>query len=645
VQTQLGDLLDQARERCFVGRRDEVTSFDDALSGRSARRVLILHGPGGIGKTTLLQELRRRAPSAALLDGWQIDPSPAGFRAALGNGPPGVLLVDSYEQLAPIDAWLRNEFVPGLGASTVLVLAGREKPAAEWRTDPGWRRLVAIHRLDPLDAADAGALLTRAGVDPRWCDRLLALGRGHPLALALLADATAAGTVPATLAEVPELITALLEALVRDAPSDAHAVGLATCAQAWLTTEDLLRDAVGPAAGEVWAWLRLRPFVTYGAHGLAPHDLVRDVLEAEFERRCPQRYRELHRIIHDHVVDGLRAGTGTERQLLAQHLLFLHRRSPLTSAFFTLRARGSATVTPGRRADHDAVVSIVDRFRGRANAELAREWLTEQPGALSVVRTEDGVAGFICGLLCPTGSGLEERDPVVRAALAHVARHGPARPGELVDIERFMGGAREYERDLYAVLVASVTSIIDWVTRPLAWTFVVVTDPEFWGPFFDYLAFTPAFEIEDGGHQVVYAIDWRRLPVDVWLGLMSEREHSGGGGPAPAELLRPAPIGRDAFAAAVRAALHAAYRPDRRDEAGPIPQARLRAAIEQLPLRSAAVLTRTYLKGAPTQEAAAEVLGLPFSTYRRHLSKAVEQLTELLWAAEIGATRIKVSTR
>jgi DNA-directed RNA polymerase specialized sigma24 family protein len=57
------------------------------------------------------------------------------------------------------------------------------------------------------------------------------------------------------------------------------------------------------------------------------------------------------------------------------------------------------------------------------------------------------------------------------------------------------------------------------------------------------------------------------------------------------------------------------------------------------------VLTRTYLKGAPTQEAAAEVLGLPFSTYRRHLSKAVEQLTELLWAAEIGATRIKVSTR
>jgi hypothetical protein len=451
--------------------------------------------------------------------------------------------------------------------------------------------------------------------------------------------------VPATLAEIPELISALLECMVRDAPSDAHAIGLATCAKAWLTTEDLLRDTVGPAAAEVWAWLRMRPFVAYGVHGLAPHDLVRDVLEAEFERRSPQRYRDLHRIIHDHVVDGIRSATGPDRQLLAQHLLFLHRRSPLTSAFYTLRARGSATVMPGRPADHEAVVSIVDRFEGAASAALAREWLADQPGSLSVVRTEEGVAGFVCHLECPTGSDLEERDPVVRAALAHVAKHGPARTGELVSIERFMGGAREHQRDLYGVLAASVTSVIDWVSRPLAWTFIPVVDPEFWGPFFDYLAFTPAFEAEAGGlTHVAYAMDWRRLPVAVWLDLMNEREHSGGAGPAPAELLRPPPIDRAAFGTAVRAALHDAHRPGRATGSGPIPMPRLRAAIDQLPARSAAVLTRTYVKAAPTQEAAAEVLGLPFSTYRRHLTKAIDQLTELLWSAEIGATYIKVSS-
>jgi DNA-directed RNA polymerase specialized sigma24 family protein len=53
-----------------------------------------------------------------------------------------------------------------------------------------------------------------------------------------------------------------------------------------------------------------------------------------------------------------------------------------------------------------------------------------------------------------------------------------------------------------------------------------------------------------------------------------------------------------------------------------------------------AVLQRTFIRAAPTQEAAAEVLGLPFSTYRRHLARALEQLTDLLWAVEIGEVRL-----
>ena len=35
-----------------------------------------------------------------------------------------------------------------------------------------------------------------------------------------------------------------------------------------------------------------------------------------------------------------------------------------------------------------------------------------------------------------------------------------------------------------------------------------------------------------------------------------------------------------------------------------------------------------------------EVLGLPFSTYRRHLARAHERLTDLLWAVEIGEVRL-----
>jgi adenylate cyclase len=46
------------------------------------------------------------------------------------------------------------------------------------------------------------------------------------------------------------------------------------------------------------------------------------------------------------------------------------------------------------------------------------------------------------------------------------------------------------------------------------------------------------------------------------------------------------------------------------------------------------VLELTYFRPGPKQEAVAERLGLPFSTYRRHLTAAVERLIEWLWHQE-----------
>jgi hypothetical protein len=189
----------------------------------------------------------------------------------------------------------------------VVVLAGRDEPAAAWRADPGWRDVVAIHRLGQLDDRECANCSPGPGVDTSVRSHLVRLGRGHPLAMALLADVAVTGTVPQTLVDVPDLVSELLESFVRGAPTDAHLTGLATCAKAWLTTEDLLRDTVGVNAGEVWAWLERRPFITRSARGLSPHDLARDVLDAEFARRSPERYRSLHSIVHDHVVRGLRA--------------------------------------------------------------------------------------------------------------------------------------------------------------------------------------------------------------------------------------------------------------------------------------------------------------------------------------------------
>jgi hypothetical protein len=181
----------------------------------------------------------------------------------------------------------------------------------------------------------------------------------------------------------------------------------------------------------------------------------------------------------------------------------------------------------------------------------------------------------------------------------------------------------------------------------------VSDDPEYWGPFYDYLGFRPLVEVAVAGRpHVAYGMDWRRFPVDVWLDLMNEREHHGGTGPPPESALRPQPLSRAAFGEAVRSALPNVHRLDRL--AGcPLVGSRIgadatevRATILAAVGRLAgepkgdqlrAVLNRTYVRAAPNQEAAAEVLGLPFSTYRRHLGRAVEQVTEVLWSMEIGA--------
>jgi hypothetical protein len=385
------------------------------------------------------------------------------------------------------------------------------------------------------------------------------------------------------------------------------------------------------------------------------------VLDAEFARRAPERYRAYRRAIHAHTVNGLRAATGPDRQLHAQQLFFLLRNSPYASSVSALRARGSATIVQAHPDDHDQVCSIIERFEGPASVRLARAWLSEQSNCLSLVRTGDGIVGFVYRLLCPGGGAMEDRDPVVRAVLEHIAREGPLRPGERVGIARFCAGARRHQRDPYAMLAANVTHLIDLLPGPLAWSVFISVDTEHTGLFSRYLAFTPLVDIDVGGlRHVAYGIDWRRVPIDAWLDLMLERGDSGETGPPPASSIRPPPLDRTCFGAAVKAALQTLRRPDQLG-ANPLvgsalastatgPNAgQLRNTIEDAiaslgnqpkgdQLR--AVLDRTYLRAAPTQEAAAEVLDLPFSTYRRYLAKALDQLTNLLWTVEIGYVRL-----
>lgn len=62
----------------------------------------------------------------------------------------------------------------------------------------------------------------------------------------------------------------------------------------------------------------------------------------------------------------------------------------------------------------------------------------------------------------------------------------------------------------------------------------------------------------------------------------------------------------------------------------------LEVAVSVLPPNLKILTDRTFLHPVTTQERIAEGLHLSFNTYRRHRDRAVTNVTEWLWAGEIG---------
>ena len=155
--------LQQAAASQFVGRDRERALLAGLLVRGSGPAVVFVSGQGGIGKSALVTATVAGLDLPVVtLDGQLIEPTPAGFLSALadnvGSSPipsaaqagaeleargVAVLMVDSYERLNLLDAWLRNELLPALPADSTTVLVGRRPTNVAWRTAPGWRQLLA----------------------------------------------------------------------------------------------------------------------------------------------------------------------------------------------------------------------------------------------------------------------------------------------------------------------------------------------------------------------------------------------------------------------------------------------------------------------------------------------------------------------
>lgn len=232
------------------------------------------------------------------------------------------------------------------------MIAGRNPPDMRWRADPGWAGVLEVLPLRDLRAGDAQALLDSCGVPAELREPLLAFTGGHPLALLLGASvAVKDGGAGRRWTPHQDLVATLLDQLVGELPSEAHRHALEICAHAYTTTEDLLRAALPKDAGTLFRWLRRLPFVESSSLGLFPHDVVREVLEADLRWRDPQRYAVMHDRVHAHLAKKVRTATDPDVPGAVAALLHLHRDHGAPADFhgrhdeggFRKRCRGGRT--------------------------------------------------------------------------------------------------------------------------------------------------------------------------------------------------------------------------------------------------------------------------------------------------------------
>lgn len=673
VSSTLSEELATRRRDAFVGRASERELFDAALTDDSPSfSVLWILGPGGVGKSSLLDALAHSARSAGAsvvrIDAGDLvhgqTAVPANRRDA--SEPRTVLLVDAFDGATDED-WFREVWLPQLPAPTLTVVASREPPSVSWRSDPAWRDLLRVVSLRNLGPTDARRYLSRSGVAPGLHEEILDVSYGHPLALSLLTDLAVRGDAgkEGPMAWTPDLVAVLVRRFVDSVPSDEQRRALEVCAIARVTTEDLLRDALQLEDGRaVFEWLRDQSFIRSGPAGLWPHDLARDVLDADLRWRDPATYKAVFRRVRGHIHRRLDTLSGAEQQSAIADEKFVFRNLPSVLSPVDWHSWGNVHPVAARPEDRAPIMAMVAQHEGSASAQIAEEWWERQPDAFHVIRDAGGAArGFLAlVVLNDPSAGDLAFDPGARAAAEYSSLNAPVREGEVMTQTRFVIDRDGYQAPSPTLNAAPVLTLQHYLRRAnQSWDFLTLFEPD---PLDDYFAIADlprcagADFVVGGRRHGLFAHDFRRLPVDAWLELVTERALAQDPVVPPAATQETIVMSHAAFTDAVRQALRDLHRLDQlarnpltqarvvldrvseEGEAGPLLARLLHDAIGALgsdprDAKRWRAVDRTYLRPAPTQERAAEVLDLPFSTYRRHLVEGVDRIVARLWDLEL----------
>ena len=333
ARNTIGARLARAKKQVFIGRAQECALFADSLAGRREWEILNLCGPGGVGKSSLLDAYRRIAEQQNALyfyfDARDLSDAPESLLFPLASalaaaGLPHaereeqyfaalhhasaerriVIAFDTYEDIGGLDRWLRDVFLPQLPEGVIVVIAGRFSLQDCWRDHDAWRELIRPIPLAPFDLEQTREYLACYGVSdealvrPTW-----AFTGGHPLALSL-----AAGLVkqegPGVLHEAPqrpELISELAQRWLREMPDHSLREHVEAAAVVRSFDQELLGVLTGnPVSNQGFARLVRLSFVRPSQRGWSVHDLMRSAVTRDLQWRRPNIFQSmrLHALRH-----------------------------------------------------------------------------------------------------------------------------------------------------------------------------------------------------------------------------------------------------------------------------------------------------------------------------------------------------------
>jgi len=407
--------------------------FDEVLAPDPSASVVFVHGPGGVGKSTLLREIARRGEKRGFLpcvvEGRDLAPVPGELETALqgfADHERPLILFDTYERMAAAGGWLRQSLLPALPEGAVVVIAGRRPPEPGWTQD-GWERLTLQVELKPLPDEEAAALVSRHGVeDAALVGRIVRWAQGSPLALALGADAATQRGSDLDLGELdddPDLARTLLQRLAQTELDGADLDVLTVAAIARVTNAALLRDTLPDVdPEEAYVFLRGLSFTEVRGGGLALHERVRRALRVDVRDRSRERERELRRRIADHLHRRAVAGEPS----VCVDLAALSENSAVRWGF---GAEGSVThrVDDLRDADIAPLQGLMLRRYGGPEYWTAMERLLEAAvERVVVVRDrDDRLAGLSITVTPDNAPPVADDDVILGPWLAHARANYP----------------------------------------------------------------------------------------------------------------------------------------------------------------------------------------------------------------------------